>query len=162
MLTFERQIGCPNQLRSAPGSDDVTLRHCCWQTGFCAASPQCTQVLKWHAADHFGLWWAGLHLGLGIRVAYRLSPPSPCATSRHAALVGSCLAAASVFCRATASARQRLGSVGVFNPTLHTILHTSDTYDTIDTCIYTYDMIIETCNLYIYNVKPLSYPGFKS
>ena len=23
-----------------------------------------------------------------------------------------------------------------FNPTLHTILHTSDTYDTIDTCIY--------------------------
>jgi hypothetical protein len=49
-----------------------------------------------------------------------------------------------------------------FNPTLHTILHTSDTYDTIDTCIYTYDMIIETYNLYIYNVKPLSYPGFKS
>lgn len=53
VLTFERQIGCPNQLRSAPGSDDVTLRHCCWETGFCAASPQCTQVLKWHAADHF-------------------------------------------------------------------------------------------------------------
>ena len=112
MLTFERQIGCPNQLRSAPGSDDVTLRHCCWQTGFCAASPQCTQVLKWHAADHFDCGGPASTLAWAC-VAYRLSPPSPCATSRHAALVGSCLAAASVFCRATASARQRLGSVGV-------------------------------------------------
>ena len=77
-----------------------------------AASPQCTQVLKWHAADHFDCGGPASTLAWAC-VAYRLSPPSPCATSRHAALVGSCLAAASVFCRATASARQRLGSVGV-------------------------------------------------
>lgn len=147
MLTFERQIGCPNQLRSAPGSDDVTLRHCCWQTVFCAASPQCTQVLKWHAADHFDCGGPGSTLAWASvsPIAYRrLHLAQLHGTLRHG------------FRRAAAWVSRR------FNPTLHTILHTSDTYDTIDTCIYTYDMIIETYNLYIYNVKPLSYLGFKS